>query len=75
MNLSNQVLSDYMDWKVIFDELPDLDDRYLDAGTKLGIQMNAAKWRECKNIVLRIFGKLLERGKQKIFIKEQKKNL
>ena len=58
------MLSDYMDWKVILDHLPDLDDRYLEIGTKLGIRMNAAKWTECKNLVVDYFGKLLERGKE-----------
>jgi hypothetical protein len=31
-NLSGQLLSDYMDWKVILSEASHLDDRFLDVG-------------------------------------------
>jgi len=58
-----------MDWKVILSEVSHLDDRYLDVGFELdrvlqGSKERAARWKECKSVVLNVFPALLERGKK-----------
>nr|CAD2187870.1 unnamed protein product [Meloidogyne enterolobii] len=65
-NLSGQVLSDYMDWKLILSEVTYLDDRFLDVGFELdrvlqGSVERPAHWKECKNVLINVFPALIER--------------
>uniref|UniRef100_A0A914HJ26 Uncharacterized protein n=1 Tax=Globodera rostochiensis TaxID=31243 RepID=A0A914HJ26_GLORO len=65
-NLSGQMLSDYMDWKVILAEIVHLDSRYMEAQFELdrvlqGSLARPAQWKECKNVVLGFFPALIER--------------
>ncbi|KAL3113067.1 hypothetical protein niasHT_013532 [Heterodera trifolii] len=65
-SLSGQILSDYMDWKVILSGIGHLDNRFLEAQFELdrvlqGSLARPAQWKECKNVVLGFFPALIER--------------
>ncbi|KAI1732327.1 peptidase family m13 domain-containing protein [Ditylenchus destructor] len=65
-NLSGQVLSDFMDWRVILSDIGYLDDRFLDAGFQLdrvlqGAQQRPTRQVECKTAATSVFTPLIER--------------
>ncbi|KAH7716178.1 Protein NEP-1 [Aphelenchoides avenae] len=75
-NLSAQVLSDLLDWRIILNYANFLDDRFLEARFELdrsmqGAESRAPKWEECRTAATIVFTPLVER----IFIQRTFKNV